>query len=68
MNATLIESEMNTTISKMTTEQIFDAIRMIGGGYGLGQDVNFVRAVLFSNYEDREGELALDSLMTSMGM
>lgn len=54
--------------SKYTTQQILDAIRLIGGDFRIDEDRRLVRASLIELYEEREGEEAADALMDELGM
>ena len=61
---------MNKLITKartMTTDQILEAVNMIGGGQ-VSAEVRRVRAALIEVYEEREGEDAADALMDLIGL
>jgi hypothetical protein len=51
----------------MTTDQILEAITIIGGGH-LTTEISMVRAALIEVYGEREGDDAADALMDMLGM
>lgn len=53
--------------STMTTDQIYEAIMIIGGDH-VSIERRMVRAALLEVYGEREGEFAADALMDLIGL
>lgn len=51
----------------MTTDQIYEAIMIIGGDH-VSIERRMVRAALLEVYGEREGEFAADALMDLIGL
>ena len=56
-----------TKTRAMTTDQILEAVNIIGGG-DVSKDARMVRAALIEVYQEREGEDAADALMDFIGL
>lgn len=53
---------------EMTTEQIVEAVTVIGGSDKVSRDVLLVRAALLTAYERKTSSEAVDALMDLIGM
>jgi hypothetical protein len=58
--------QMTSRIAGMSTEQILEAVVLIGGSDDLDKAV--VRVNLLAEYERREGGAAVDALMDAVGL
>jgi hypothetical protein len=54
-------------VRNITTEQILEAVALIGGGQ-VSPEKGMVRAAMIEVFMEREGEEAADALMDSLGM
>ena len=55
-------------VRTMTTAQILEGVKIIGGAFTVTTEQRMVRAALLEVYQERMGEDAIDSLMVELGM
>lgn len=65
-NTSTARAQMTAKIAAMSTEQILEAVMLIGASNDLNQTV--VRVNLLNEYERREGGAAVDALMDAVGL
>ncbi len=60
-------TELKNRIKAIDSKTLIEAIRLIGGG-NVNTEKTMVRAYMLDEYEAREGEQAVEKLMSEMGM
>lgn len=67
VNANDARNALTAGIAALSTEQIYEAVRAIGGGY-VDTDQRMVRAYLIEELITRDGDQAGNALMDEVGL
>jgi len=57
-----IMAKMKKRIQAIDTQMLIECLEQLGGGYHQKEEARLVRALMLDEYEDREGEAAVDRL------